>query len=386
MKIVYCTDIVYELSGIDVITITKANALAEVPGNHVWIVVAGNPRSLMSRLKKVSLIELPVDYYTHDNKGMISAIWDIFQKRKLHKQRLADFLLNIQPDVVISTGVLVKYFLPTIKLDSNPIFIRELHNDRHYVLNSAKTLPKKLIALLSEWYDYGWKIHRYDKIMVLTNKEKTGLWKYWDKVQVIPNPITDMNGLTSDGTSKIAITGGRLAKMKNFSSLINIWKKVTDRHPDWKLQIWGVGEQQEALENQIQQLDLSERVFLMGYTHEMAKQMSQASLMVLTSLSESFSLVTLEAMSVGIPTVVYNCPGGISYVVKDGETGFLVPLNDEDTFVEKVCTLIEDEGLRKTMGQAAQKESKKYELDKIIQRWMTLFKETLAKKRGEDPS
>ena len=382
MNIVYCTDIVYELSGIDVITITKANALAEIPGVRVWIIVAGNPRSLMSRLKRVSVIELPVNYYTQDRKGMLNAIWDIFQKRKLHKQKLADFLENIQPDVVISTGVLVKYFLPTIKISSNPVFIRELHNDRHYILNSATTLPTKLIALLSEWYDYGWKIHRYDKIVVLTEKEKQGWWKYWDKVKVIPNPITHEGDLRSDGCSKIVVTGGRLAKMKNFSELVNIWKKVSSRHPDWHLQIWGVGVEKDALANQIQELELSDQVFLMGYTAEMTKQMSKASLMVLTSMSESFSLVTLEAMSVGIPSVVYNCPGGIRYLIKDHITGYLVPLHDNQTFADRVCELMEDEAKRKRMGMAAQKESERYKIERIIPLWMDLFKELLDNKRG----
>ena len=384
MNIVYCTDIVYELSGIDVITIIKANALAEIPGNRVWIIVAGNPHSLMHRLKNVSVIELPIDYYTQDEKGMWAAIWDINQKRKKHKQLLTAFLENIQPDIVISTGVLVKYFLPTIKIASNPVFIRELHNDRHYVLNSSATLPKKLIALFSEWYDYDWKIHHYDKIVVLTEKEKSGWWKHWDKVKVIPNPIANERGLTSDGNSKVVITGGRLSKMKNFSELVNIWTKVTARHPDWLLQIWGVGPEMDALENQIQTLGLSNQVFLMGYTNEMTKQMSLASLMVLTSMSEGFSLVTLEAMSVGIPTVVYNCPGGIRYLVKDKVTGYLVPLHNNQAFVDRVCELIEDENKRKQMGQAALKESEQYKLDGIIQRWMALFQELLEKKRGKN--
>lgn len=384
MKIVYCTDIIYELSGIDVVTISKANALAAIPGNRVWMVVAGNPCSLESRLKRVSVIELLVNYYTQDGKGMLKSIWDIFQKRKLHKQKLTVALEKIQPDVVISTGVLVKYFLPTIKISSNPVFIRELHNDRHYALNSANTLPRKMIALLSEWYDYGWKIHRYDKIVVLTEKEKSGPWKYWEKVKVIPNPITYESGSTSDCSSKIVITGGRLAKMKNFSGLINIWSKVVKRHPDWVLQIWGTGDMRKKLEDQIEQMCMRDSVRLMGYTSEMSVEMSKASLFVFTSLSESFSLVTLEAMSVGVPTVVYNCPGGIRYLVKDGVTGYLIPLNDEDAFVEKVCSLIENEELRKAMGQAALHESEQYKIEIITQHWMNLFQELLDKKRREN--
>ena len=121
----------------------------------------------------------------------------------------------------------------------------------------------------------------------------------------------------------------------------------------------------------------------MGYTSEVQEQMAKASLFVLTSRTEGFSLAAIEAMSVGIPAVVYNCPGGIRYVVKDGETGYLVPMDDEDAFAEKVCTLIENEDLRRTMGQAALKEVEQYRIENITQRWMDLFQELLDKKRGK---
>ncbi len=157
---------------------------------------------------------------------------------------------------------------------------------------------------------------------------------------------------------------------------------MAKRHPDWVLHIWGVGDLREELEKQIEQMGMKEHVCMMGFTTEMGEVMSKGSLMVLASLGESFSLVTLEAMSVGIPTVVYDCPGGISYVVKDGETGYLIPLHDEETFVERVCQLIENEDQRRAMGMAGLRESEKYKMDIIIQRWMALFQELLAKKRG----
>ena len=120
----------------------------------------------------------------------------------------------------------------------------------------------------------------------------------------------------------------------------------------------------------------------MGYTPEVQEQMAKASLFVLTSRTEGLSLVLLEAMSVGIPAVVYNCPGGIRYVLKEAKTGYLVPLNDEDAFAEKVCALIENEELRMAMGQACLQEVKQYRMENIVPRWMDLFQELLAKKRG----
>ena len=382
MNIVYCIDAVYNLSGTDIITIAKANALASIPGNRVWVITAGNPRSLMYRLKNVSMTDLGVRYYEHDSEGLFRAIIDLQKTRKLHKQKLTEFLENVMPDIVISSGVLTKIFLPTLKISSNPVFIRELHADRHYNRDSSKGLIRKLISLLGEWYDFHWKIHAYDKVVVLTEREKIGTWKNWDKLVVIPNPITHWTGLLSDGKNKVAVTAGRLAPMKNFSGLINIWSKVVKRHPDWVLQIWGIGDMQRNLEDQIEQMGMSEYIHMMGYTTEMGEVLSQGSLMVLTSLSESFSLVTLEAMSVGVPTVVYKCPGGIRYLVQDGVTGFLVPINDEETFVERVCQLIENEDQRRAMGMAGLRESEKYKMEIIIQRWMALFQELLAKKRG----
>lgn len=382
MNIVYCIDAVYNLSGTDIITIAKANAFASIPGNRVWVITAGNPRSLMYRLKNVSMTDLGVRYYEHDSEGLFRAIIDLQKTRKLHKQKLTEFLENVMPDIVISSGVLTKIFLPTLKISSNPVFIRELHADRHYNRDSSKGLIRKLISLLGEWYDFHWKIHAYDKVVVLTEREKIGTWKNWDKLVVIPNPITHWTGLLSDGKNKVAVTAGRLAPMKNFSGLINIWSKVVKRHPDWVLQIWGIGDMQRNLEDQIEQMGMSEYIHMMGYTTEMGEVLSQGSLMVLTSLSESFSLVTLEAMSVGVPTVVYKCPGGIRYLVQDGVTGFLVPINDEETFVERVCQLIENEDQRRAMGMAGLRESEKYKMDIIIQRWMALFQELLAKKRG----
>ena len=382
MKIVYCTDFIYTFGGVEIITILKANALAKIPGNKVWLVVTDNQFSTITRQAQVSVIDLAVHYYQHDGEGFWHAVMDNMRMRKIHKEKLQKILNDIQPDIVISTGRLTKFFLPTLKIHSNPVFIREIHTAKHYKMQDARVWKEKLVAKVGEIYDYGWKIKRYDKIVVLTDAEKTGSWEHWNKVVAIPNPLTCVPKQVSTLENKIVITAGRLVGTKNFSSLINVWAKVMERHPDWKLQIWGVGDLQERLKNQIKQMGLTGSAHLMGYSSEILNEFSKASIFVSSSISEGFSLATLEAMSVGIPTVVYNCPGGISYVVKDGETGYLIPLHDEEAFVERVCQLIENEDQRRAMGMAGLRESEKYKMDIIIQRWMALFQELLAKKRG----
>ena len=77
---------------------------------------------------------------------------------------------------------------------------------------------------------------------------------------------------------------------------------------------------------------------------------------------------------------LYNSPGGFKYLVKDGKTGILVPLDDENTFVEQICRLIEHPEERKAMGQAALKEVENYRIENIVRQWMDLFTELLKKK------
>lgn len=382
MRIVYCIDTIDRLGGIEQITIAKVNALARIDGNDVWLVLANNGEAARTKLKNVSVIDLEIHYYENDTQsGYICALIDYLKKRCLHRKRLRVMLDSINPDVVVSTGMSDKNFLPTFKLRSNPVFIREVHFSQFYRSEQAYSVCERLIAKVGETLDYRWAIKKYDKIVVLTEADKTGLWEKWDKVTIMPDPITKEVKIQSTCRSKIAITAGRLMRVKNQDALINIWAKVIQRHPDWTLQIWGEGPQRDSLIKQIKRLRLENHVFLMGYTPDVQEQMAKASLFVLTSQTEGFSLVTLEAMSVGVPAVVYNCPGGIRYVVKDGETGFLVPLNDGEAFVEKVCMLIENDELRRKMGQTALCESDQYKIEKITQLWMTLFQELLVEKR-----
>ncbi len=383
MKIVYCIDTIYYMGGIELVTIAKANALAEIPGNQVWIAVADNRYSAMTRLKRVSVLDLAVHYYENDGRGYWRDLFDLWKKRKYHRRRLEQMLNDINPDVVISTGLSARNFLAKIKLKSNPVYIREIHFSRLYRQQHASSMMGKLFAKYSEIRDYTFAIRDYDKIVVLTEAEKAGAWAHWDKVTVVPNPILKQEKNHSQCTNKVAVTAARLVWVKNFDALINIWAKIVQRHSDWTLQIWGMGSEKENLERQIERLGLKNHVLLMGYTPDVQEQMAKASIFVLTSRTEGFSLVAIEAMSVGIPSVVYDCPGGLRHVVKDGETGFLVPMNNEDAFVEKVCTLIEDEELRKVMGQAAIKDVEQYRMEKIVRRWMELFQDLLEKKRGK---
>lgn len=380
MKIVYCTDTVCYPGGIQRITIAKANALAEIDGYEVWIVVTDNkrPTPVLPISEKVHLIDLDVNYYEDDWKSKLHVLKGIFVKRREHQLKLKELLDSIQPNIVISTGTSEKNFLPRLNIASHPAFIREIHFTTNYRQLAANGWFDKLSAWVGDILDYRIFIKRYDKIVVLTNEDKKLHWKNNDKVAVIPNPLTIQHDKRSPLTNKTVITAGRLVAQKNFSSLIRAWAIVHQSHSDWRLEIWGEGNLKTELQRQIDLEGLKENVQLMGYTDDIISKFAEASLFVCSSLFEGFPLVIIEAISCGLPIVSYSCPCGPKDIITENKDGFLVSIGDEQTMAERIIYLIENLDSRLTMGLEALDKTKRYSIDNIISNWMELFEKQKA--------
>lgn len=222
--------------------------------------------------------------------------------------------------------------------------------------------------------DYSIFIKSYDRIVVLTHEDKEINWKNNEKVVVIPNPLTSPCTSQSSLENKTVISVGRLVHAKNFSSLIDAWKLVASKHPDWTLEIWGEGALRNDLQQQINNLELQQSVYLKGYTYDIQEKMLNASIFVLTSFFEGFGLVIVEAMSCGLPVVSYDCPCGPKDIITEGKDGFLVPVNDEEALAERINILIRNEYIRKQIAIQTLAKIEKYKVNNIITKWMDLFK------------
>lgn len=147
------------------------------------------------------------------------------------------------------------------------------------------------------------------------------------------------------------------------------------------LEIWGEGELRTELEEQIRNNQLTNNIFLKGYTYDIFSPLYEASIFTLTSLFEGLPLVIIEAMSCGVPVVSYACPCGPQDIIADGHDGFLVPVNNEKVLADRICRLIEDKELRKEMGKAARLKAEQYDIKNIIPMWMELFNQLINEKR-----
>ncbi len=382
MKIVYCINSISHLGGIARVVVAKANALAAIDGNEVWIAYTDidpeHPEPALPLDPRVRLIDLGIRYYADDTRGLYYRLRSDSLLRRRHRAALERELAALAPDVVISVGQSEKYFLPSLRLPKRPAYVREFHYHRNYRRDIARSLPAKFLARLTNAYDYGCRIGRYDAIAVLTQEDYNTYWarsRHAHKVRVIPNPLTCISEGRSDLTSRTVVTVGRISYEKNHESLLRAWQTVARRHPDWKLCIYGSGSLEEQLHRQIRELGLEGCVSAPGAIRDVPERLKAASVFVLTSRFEGFGLVLLEAAGAGLPLVSYACPCGPRDILAGGRNGILVPAGDEAALADAICRLIENSALRRQMADAALATVGNYSPEAIAARWQTLFSE-----------
>jgi len=386
MRIVYCTNNIEGFGGIEKVTIIKANALAEIAGNKVYIIVTDHKgKQMLAELHPaVTLINLNINYYDDDWKPGIGAKITGFKKRLLHKKFLKVNLDRINPDIAIGTGRAEKFFLRKGYLNNpDTIIVREMHSTSDYRQILARTFRHKLIAKLQDRLDY--KIlapHFYDAVVCLTPEDKEHNWKGSENVYVMPNPLTISREFEDLQKRKVVISMGRLSPKKNFSSLINAFSLVVSKFPEWTLEIYGDGPEKMKLDQLIINNNLQQSVFLKGQSTEVSRLFTSSSIFAFTSTLEGFPLVLVEAMSRGIPLVSYDCKYGPSSIISDGIDGFLIKENDEKEFAKKLHLLMGDTSRRIKMGKNGQKKSVQYHPEEIAERWMKLFSFLIENKKA----
>ncbi|MBQ3766761.1 MAG: glycosyltransferase family 4 protein [Bacteroidales bacterium] len=373
MKIVYSTESVTRNGGIQTVTITKANALAEIEGNEVYIIVPHvnglSPRKISP---KVHLINLDIkDYW-------VSVLKQPARDRK-YKRMLQAELEKIGPDIVVSTGLQDRNFLPDIRVSSNPVFIREIHLMSTYRRLTAEGFKEKMLSRWSEFLDYRLSINKYDRIIILSEEDRRKNWSDNPKAICMPNPLTVTSNVRSLLSSQKVIAVGRLNREKHFDALIKAWRIVADRYPGWTLDIWGGnGPLHGVLEGLIKELHLEDSVFLKGETPEISSKMAESSMIVSTSRTEGMPLVLLEALAAGLPVVTFNYMYGADEIVTEGENGFIVEEDDLEALADRIGRLITDEALRRKMGENAFLSSQRFRPEVIAGRWMDLFRQLRA--------
>ena len=200
----------------------------------------------------------------------------------------------------------------------------------------------------------------------------------WAKTRVVsvPNFLEHFpEPFPLEKKEKRIVAVGRLSWEKGFDRLLDCFALTREKHPDWSLRIVGDGPEQEKLEQKIAELGLGDAVVLTGRLSPagVEEEMKRASLYAMTSLSEGFPFVLLEALSCGLPCVAYDVRVGPAAVIRPGLDGVLVPDGDREAYAARLMELMENDARRLEMAREAQLHARDYSREKVAGIWETVL-------------
>lgn len=270
-----------------------------------------------------------------------------------------------KPDVVIA-------FLNSV---SQPLLLLKTFSRlKCRVIVSERADPNER-GLLSRWFERTF-FPKAD-VIVCQSKKASEFFREKDrkKVVIIPNPIrADAIPPLYTGERKKTIVGiGRLDEQKNFTLLINAFSKLDSKFSDYKLEIYGAGHMEKALNKQIEDLGLTDKACLMGAKKNVMFEIADASLYVMSSNFEGFPNALVEAMATGLPVISTDFPTGVAKEVVKEKNGIVIPMKDEQALIDAISSLLSDEELRRSMSIENRKILNELEEKSVVALWEKLF-------------
>lgn len=373
-RIVYIVGDLSYPNGMSRVLSQKVNYLADHTDYELFVVLTENA-SLPHHYKlspKVEWVNFDINFEELQTMSLYCKAWNYCLKTRQYKRKLTDYLMQIRPDITVSVLRREINFINDIPDGSKKI--GEIHfNRQSYRVFNHSFLPSFVNRFVTKkWKDsLDQQVHRLNRFVVLTNEDAMN-WEGFDNVQVIPNPIAKFPSVVSDCTSKRVIAVGRYTWQKGFDMLINAWKTVYRRHPDWILDIYGAGDRKAYCEL-VEREDLSFVIICHEAENDIFSKYSESSIFVLSSRYEGLPLVLGEAMATGLPVVSFSCPCGPKDIITDGIDGILVDNGDIERLADSICYLIENEDVRKKYGQMGRKKALNYNENCIMRLWIDLF-------------
>lgn len=364
MKIVYVTHAHANMGGMDKILSIKTN----------WLINHGYEVCIITNSKKD--IEpffffdpkINIFYMQSPQKG----------KKKEYISELSRILKDLKPDISISTGMRNARYLFEVDYPCKKILeshfskyqkrYKLAYFDRfswgHHITNLFVKLSDKIVK-------------RYDKFVLLTEDDRAS-YAYLYNTVVIPNPLSEYPTQYSPNDNKSAIALGRLTSQKGFDLMIDIWKEIAKKHPDWVLNIYGEGKKEKELKAKINKYHLHNKIIIHPFSKNVYQLYQNSSVFMFTSRYEGQGMVLMEAMATGLPVIAYDCKCGPRDLISDGIDGFLIPFKEQQTFVNKLSILLDNEEERIRMGKKGIIKMQNFDIDSIMQDWAKLFDQLLA--------
>ena len=304
------------------------------------------------------------------SKNIFSIIKEgLFSIKVLYYRRksMIRYIKKAKSDVIISTRDIFNYWLSAYGNDGVLKIGWEhnhFHEDYKYADNVARSAYSLdfLVLVSSELQKfYAQKLNK-SKCMCI----------------YIPNAIDKLPKKVALLENERIISVGRLSPEKGYMDLLKLYKQLVVDNPRWKLDIIGDGKEREKLEKYIEKNNLDNNVKLHGFQSReyIDKMLNEASIYLMTSHTESFGIVLIEAMSHGVPCVAYDSAEGAREIINSGDNGYLIKNRSVEAMLMKLNSLINNREERLRIGKQARESVKKFTSDKVCDEWITLIEES----------
>ncbi len=377
MKLIYCIASVHHPGGMERVLLNKLCWFVRQGGNDLTVVTtdqSGLP-PFYAFPPEVKMIDLDINYAVDNQRSPLAKIVSYFRKRRLHRKRLSRLLLKERADIVVSLYPSESSFIPRIQDGSKKVL--ELHYNKFFRLQYNRRGLLRLADRFRTWQDER-IVRRFDQFVVLTHEDAT-YWGALPNLTVIPNAAIQTDTPQADTrNSHRVIAVGRLDYQKGFDRLIEAWNLLpVALRETWNLAIFGQGEWQEKLTQQIRHLHLEESVRIYPPTTEIAQAYASSAFLAMSSHYEGFPMVMIEAMSCGLPVVTFDYPCGPKDIIRDGENGLLVKEGNIAGLSQALGRMMIDEDLRICLGKTARLVLDTYRENTIMQQWTQCFQKLL---------
>jgi glycosyltransferase involved in cell wall biosynthesis len=224
-------------------------------------------------------------------------------------------------------------------------------------------------------------VSKYD--LDLAEKYKVGSR---NQLTVIHNGMPDINPEYFARYRKCPckiIMVARFSRQKNHIGLIEILGHL--ENTDWTLELIGGGPYRSMVEQLVLKQQIQNKVYFAGEVEDVEARLGGSSVFVLVSNWEGLPRSIIEAMRAGLPVIASDV-GGVSELVVDGETGFLVPPGDKEVFAQRLSELLNSVSLREKMGLAGRMRYENlFTFEHMFEKTLSVYREVLSAEKITEP-
>lgn len=204
----------------------------------------------------------------------------------------------------------------------------------------------------------------FTKILSFTKPAEV-LYNTNETQQILDKSYESVDDYVFDPKIKTIVAVGTLKRSKGFDKLIRIHKKLLENRIDQRVIVLGIGPEEQALKDQINDLNVGDSFKLLGYNTNPYKYVSKSDLFVCSSISEGFSTAATEALIVGTPVVTVDVSGMKEMLGSNGEYG-IVTENNEDALYEGIKTMLTTPGMLDDYAARAKERGKFFSTEKTV--------------------